>query len=184
MACGGPRAVAVTIAVVGLVACRRTQPPHSGKRDATAEPSSGLTLVRQVSAADCGPAALTMTFNRYGRSIALDQVTREIGGAANGTSAADIVREAERHGLGTSGVSVDPELARSVLEPGDILHWNFNHFVVFERSADTGVWVLDPGAGEQLVDTATFAKAFTGVALLFANSPDAMLLRKAKLGLR
>ena len=46
---------------------------------------------------------------------------------------------------GARGVKVDMDQLH-LLEPGTILHWEFRHFVVFERLARDGVDVVDPAS--------------------------------------
>src|SRR5712692_3032142 len=53
------------------------------------------------------------------------------------------------------------------LDPGSILHWQFNHFVVFERLEEAAVHIVDPAFGRRRISMEEFRKAFTGVALLF-----------------
>jgi len=53
---------------------------------------------------------------------------------------------------------------------GSILHWELNHFVVFDR-VDRGVVVIvDPAFGRRRIPLGEFDRAFTGVALLLEPS--------------
>jgi ABC-type bacteriocin/lantibiotic exporter with double-glycine peptidase domain len=56
------------------------------------------------------------------------------------------------------------------LPAGAILHWEFNHFIVFERLQKDGVDVVDPASGRRRVPMAEFGRLFTGVALIFEPS--------------
>ena len=100
-----------------------------------------------------------------------------------GTSALDLVNAAEANGLGAIGVSADADSALPMLRTGDILHFDFNHFVVFDALAAGGVRLMDPATGSRVINRAAFAEHFTGVALLFERSPAAMEVRKRSLAL-
>jgi ABC-type bacteriocin/lantibiotic exporter with double-glycine peptidase domain len=63
------------------------------------------------------------------------------------------------------GVKVEPAaLAR--LEAPAILHWGFNHFVVFERIRDGKAEIVDPAIGRRAVSLEELSQSFTGVTLL------------------
>jgi ABC-type bacteriocin/lantibiotic exporter with double-glycine peptidase domain len=47
------------------------------------------------------------------------------------------------------------------------VHWEFNHFIVFERISKRGVHIVDPAMGPRVVSLARFGEAFTGVVLVF-----------------
>ncbi|HEY5951793.1 MAG TPA: peptidase domain-containing ABC transporter, partial [Kofleriaceae bacterium] len=53
------------------------------------------------------------------------------------------------------------------LPSGSILHWEFNHFVVFDRVVKNGVRVVDPSLGPRTVAFDQLRQSFTGVALVF-----------------
>ena len=63
-----------------------------------------------------------------------------------------------------TGVKIDIE-DFTYLEPGAILHWEFNHFVVFERLHKASITIVDPAGGRQVVPLEQVGRAFTGVAL-------------------
>ncbi len=58
------------------------------------------------------------------------------------------------------------------LPPGSILHWQFNHFVVFERLTREGAEIVDPGSGRRKVSREELGRSFTGVALMFELGED------------
>ena len=51
-----------------------------------------------------------------------------------------------------------------------MLHWGFNHFVVFERTTRAGIRVVDPAHGRRVVSGADLRRAYTGVAILLEPS--------------
>ncbi|WNG15416.1 peptidase domain-containing ABC transporter [Cystobacter fuscus] len=125
-----------------------------------------IPLVRQLSETECGIASLAMVLGYHGKPVRLEEVRQAMGAARDGVSALDIVRTAQSFGLRGRGVSVDED-ALTYLPPGTILHWQFSHFVVFEKLGRDGVHLLDPGYGRRKVSLERFRQSFTGVALLF-----------------
>jgi ATP-binding cassette subfamily B protein len=124
-----------------------------------------VPFVAQLEAADCGAACLAMTLRYWGRAARLDEVRARIGSGRDGIDALSLLRGAEELGLRGRGLRVEVEDLR-YLPPATILHWEFNHFVVFERVTRRGVIILDPGHGRRTVPIARFRKSFTGVALV------------------
>ncbi len=124
-----------------------------------------IPLVRQLSEIECGAACVAMVLGYHGKQVRLEEVRQAMGAARDGVSALDILRAARTFGLRGRGVSVDDE-ALSYLPPGTVLHWQFTHFVVFEKLGRDGVHLLDPGHGRRKVSLERFRQSFTGVALL------------------
>jgi ABC-type bacteriocin/lantibiotic exporter with double-glycine peptidase domain len=131
-----------------------------------------VPFVQQLEITDCGAACLAMVLGHLGRDVNLDEVREAAGGSArDGVDAAAIVRAAEWYGLRCRGLALDVEHLH-YLPPGSILHWEFNHFVVFERVTKKGVEIVDPGMGPRVVPHAKFNGSFTGVALVFETSDE------------
>jgi ABC-type bacteriocin/lantibiotic exporter with double-glycine peptidase domain len=123
-----------------------------------------------------------MVLGHLGRDVALDEVREAAGGSGrDGVDANAIVRAAEWYGLRCRGLSLDFEQVQ-FLPPGTILHWEFNHFVVFERITKKGVEIVDPGMGSRRISVARFREAFTGVALTFETSDEFEPKRRGRLG--
>jgi ATP-binding cassette, subfamily B, bacterial len=128
--------------------------------------SRHLEHVQQMTATDCGAACLSMVLRFYGRTHPLDELRDAMGVDHNGVSALGILRAARSYGLRGRGVRVDDLDELDMLPAGTILHWEFNHFVVFERVDRHVPVILDPAHGRRRVPRAEFEEAFTGVALL------------------
>jgi len=124
-----------------------------------------VPIVRQLSETECGAACVAMVLGLHGRPVRLEEVRQAMGVARDGVSALDILRTARTFGLRGRGVSIDEE-ALKYLPQGTILHWQFSHFVVFERLGRDSVYLVDPGQGRRRVPMERFREAFTGVALL------------------
>ncbi|MBN1204473.1 MAG: peptidase domain-containing ABC transporter [Myxococcaceae bacterium] len=134
-------------------------------RNLQARARGRIPLVRQLSETECGAACISMVLGFHGKPVRLEEVRQAMGVARDGVSALDILRTARTFGLRGRGVSIDEEALR-YLPTGTILHWQFSHFVVFERLGRDCVHLLDPGQGRRRVPMERFRQAFTGVALL------------------
>ena len=130
-----------------------------------------VPYVAQLELADCAAACLAMTLAHHGRYIPLNELRDDTGAGRDGVDAAGIVAAATRHGLTARGVRAEiDDLA--CLPRGSILHWNFDHFVVFEKVARKGVTVVDPALGRRVVPAGTFGRSYTGVAVLLEPGAD------------
>jgi len=123
-----------------------------------------VPFVQQLEWTDCGAASLCMVMAYYGREAKLSEVRDAMGIGRDGVSAKAILDTAERYGLTGRGIKVDVSQIKLV-KPGTILHWEFNHFVVFDHVVKGGVRIVDPATGPRDVPLAQFRKAFTGVAI-------------------
>ena len=125
-----------------------------------------IPFIQQMDANDCGAACLAMVLAQHGKAVRLHEVREVLGSGRDGASALTILGAARWYGLLSRGVSLETE-DLDYLSPGSILHWNFRHFVVFERLGRGWVDILDPAKGRRRVPFEQLRKAFTGVALLF-----------------
>jgi ATP-binding cassette subfamily B protein len=128
-----------------------------------------IPLVRQLSATDCGAAALAMVLGYFGREVPLSEIRQTLGIGRNGTSASALLRAGRLYGLRGRGVHAEIE-DLSALPPGTILYWEFRHYVVLEGIGRDFVRIVDPAGGRRKVPLATLRRAFTGVALIFERS--------------
>ena len=129
-----------------------------------------LEHVQQLESADCGAACLAMVLRYFGRVRPLDELLDAVGVDQNGVSMLGILRAARSHGLRGRGVQIEDLEDLDLVPRGSILHWEFNHFVVFDR-VDRGVVVIvDPAFGRRRIPLGEFDRAFTGVALLLEPS--------------
>jgi ATP-binding cassette subfamily B protein len=128
-----------------------------------------LPFVQQLSATECGAACLTMVLRFFGKELRLADVRSVMPPGRDGASALAILDAASYFGLLARGVRIEAADVEA-LPAGSILHWEFNHFVVFERVAKDRVVLLDPAFGRRTISTEELARSFTGVALLF--EPD------------
>jgi len=127
--------------------------------------------VQQMESADCGAACLAMVLAVHGKHVPLQRVRETIGLGQGGVSAGDLVEAAPRFGLRGRGFRLEPEELR-FLAAGSVLHWGFDHFVVYEGHDRRGVFVVDPASGRERVPWKRFREQFTGVAVSFEPAPD------------
>jgi ATP-binding cassette, subfamily B, bacterial len=131
-----------------------------------------IPQIQQTAATDCGPACLGMVLGYFGKSVPLDELRTAMGFSRLGTDALTLVETAQQYGLRGRGIKIRDIDALRFLDPASILHWRFNHFVVFERMDHRGAWVVDPGGGRRLVSRQELDRAFTGVAVSFETTED------------
>jgi ABC-type bacteriocin/lantibiotic exporter with double-glycine peptidase domain len=140
-----------------------------------------VPFIQQLEWTDCGPACLAMVLAHLGRDVTLDEVREVTGGVGrDGADASALVKTAEHYGLRARGISIDIDHMR-FLPAGTILHWEFNHFVVFERMTRKGAEIVDPARGRRLIPEKQLRESFTGVALVFEPT-DAFTKQKAGSG--
>jgi len=140
------------------------------ERLARARRGKTIPFIQQGEWTDCGPACLAMVLCSLGRHVSLDEV-REATGVSqrDGVDAQMLLRAGEWFGLRGRGVSLDVAQLK-YLPAGSILHWDFNHFVVFERMVKGGARIVDPALGPRVVSFDQLGQSFTGVALVFEQT--------------
>jgi NHLM bacteriocin system ABC transporter peptidase/ATP-binding protein len=124
-----------------------------------------VPMVMQMESLECGAAALSMVLAYYGKWIPLEQVREQCGVSRDGSSARSLLVAARKYGLEAVGYRVSPEGLEG-MQPA-IIHWNFNHFVVFRGFKHGLACINDPAAGPVEVTMDDFCRSFTGVALEF-----------------
>src|SRR4026209_202282 len=82
----------------------------------------------------------------------------------DGLTARTLVDAAPRFGLIARGVKADVDQFAS-LRRGAILHWEFNHFVVFDRIVRGGIRIVDPAHGPREISDAELRRNYTGIAI-------------------
>ncbi|RKH13171.1 peptidase domain-containing ABC transporter [Corallococcus sp. CA047B] len=133
--------------------------------------SRRLTEVRQLSVTDCGAACLTMVLAYHGREMTLDAVRDLMGVGRDGITARTLLDTGRRLGMRGRALSLDLD-GLPHLPTGAILHWDFNHYVVFEKLLGNRVLLMDPGRGRRTLTMEAFRLHFTGVVLLFEPADD------------
>ena len=120
----------------------------------------------QMEATECGAASLSMIFAYFGKYVPLEQMRVETGVSRDGCNAGNILRCAKKYGLNCHGYRKELDGLRK-LKPPCIIHWNFNHFVVFEGFKGKYAYINDPAIGRRKLTIEELDDSFTGVVLTF-----------------
>lgn len=123
--------------------------------------------VFQMEVTECGAASLAMIFAYYGKYIPLEKMRVETGVSRDGVTAKYIMRAAKKYGFECHGYRKELEQLLQMPVPS-IIHWNFNHFVVFEGIKGEYVYLNDPAVGHRKLTMQELDDGFSGVVLTFA----------------
>ena len=123
--------------------------------------------VFQMEATECGAASLSMIFAYFGKHMPLEQMRIETGVSRDGCNAGNMMRAAKKFGLECHGYRKELNSLLEVQTPC-IIHWNFNHFVVFEGIKNGHAYLNDPAVGRRKLTIEELDDGFTGVVLTFA----------------
>lgn len=126
----------------------------------------GLAYVQQTTHSDCGAACLAMVLRYHGCRVPLDELQHHLELSRDGTNAQGLIETAGLYALDGIGISLELD-SLDALPTAAILHWDFDHFVVFEKFDGQSVRIVDPAQGRQELSVEEFGRRFTGVALLF-----------------
>ena len=127
--------------------------------------------ILQMEIVECGSASLAMICAYYKKYIPLEKLRVECGVTRDGVKAGNIARAAMKIGFDVKGFRKEPaDLA--AIRPPMIIHWNFNHFVVFEGFKKGKAYINDPAVGRRVLSYEEFDQAFTGVVLTFERTKD------------
>ncbi len=134
--------------------------------------------VYQMEATECGAASLSMIFSYFGKNMALEQMRIETGVSRDGCNAGNIMRAAKKYGLECHGYRKELEGLFELPTPC-IIHWNFNHFVVYEGIKHGYAYLNDPAVGRRKLTMEELDDGFTGIVLTFAIT-DKFIKEKKK----
>lgn len=129
-------------------------------------PKKNVDFIAQHTASDCGPTCLAMVLQHFGREVRVDELRVAMGCGRDGVSALAIVEAARLYSLTARGVKIELDDLRRLARPS-ILHWGFDHFVVFDRVENDLVHIVDPAHGARELSMDEVGLNFTGVALIF-----------------
>lgn len=135
--------------------------------------------VYQMEATECGAASLSMVLGYYGKHESLEKLRIETGVSRDGCNAKNILRAARKYGMAAKGFrkGVNSLMA---LTPPCIIHWNFNHFVVWEGVKGKYAYINDPAVGRRKLSIEELGDCFTGVVLTFEKTPEFTTSKKKR----
>ncbi len=122
--------------------------------------------VFQMEATECGAASLTMVMGYYGRFMPLEQMRIETGVSRDGCNAMNIMLAAQKFGMETHGYRKDLDGLFEMPVPA-IIHWNFNHFVVWEGRKGKYCYINDPAVGRRKLTVQDIDESYTGIVMTF-----------------
>jgi len=138
--------------------------------------------VFQMEATECGAASLAMVLANYGKVVPLETLRMETGVSRDGVKASNIVKAAKKLGLKAKGFSYGLEkLIETTLKPA-IIHWNFNHFVVYEGKRGGHYYINDPAQGRRKLTKEELDDGYTGIVLQLEKD-EGFVKEKNKRGL-
>lgn len=122
--------------------------------------------VYQMEATECGAASLAMVMGYYGKHVPLEKLRIETGVSRDGCNMENIKKAAERFGFEVHGYRKSLENLFKLPVPC-LIHWNFNHFVVWEGRKGNACYINDPAMGRRKLTEQDIDDCFTGIVLTF-----------------
>ena len=129
-----------------------------------------VPVIMQMETVECGAAALSMLLAYYGKWVSLEQLRTDCGVSRDGSNARNIVLAARNYGMDAHGWRADIDSLEKMAPA--IIHWNFNHFVVFKGFNKGMAFINDPSFGSMAVPMRDFSRSYTGIAITAEPGPD------------
>ncbi|MDP6098259.1 MAG: NHLP family bacteriocin export ABC transporter peptidase/permease/ATPase subunit [Gammaproteobacteria bacterium] len=127
--------------------------------------------IQQMEAVECGAAGLAMVLAYYGCWVPLEKLRVLCGVSRDGSKASNLLKAARHLGMSARGFRKEPGELEGLPTPS-IIHWNFNHYVVFEGFKGGRAWINDPASGPRSISKEELNESFTGVVLAFEPTAE------------
>jgi NHLM bacteriocin system ABC transporter peptidase/ATP-binding protein len=126
--------------------------------------------VFQMEATECGAASLAMILAYYGKFLPLELLRVDCGVSRDGCNAKNILRGGRKYHLTAKGYKKGLNALIDNFKSPSIIHWEFNHFVVYEGKKGQHHYINDPARGRRRLTLDELDKGYTGIVLEF--EPD------------
>ncbi|MBQ8875201.1 MAG: hypothetical protein IJY60_07865, partial [Bacteroides sp.] len=123
-----------------------------------------VPVIMQMEMVECGAASLGMVLAYHKKWLPLEQLRKDCGVSRDGCSAKQLLLAGRSYGMEANAYKLDEDELQG--ETPAIIHWNFNHFVVYKGKRGNTHYLNDPGRGKVKVTQEEFDRAFTGIALV------------------
>lgn len=132
-----------------------------------------VPLVLQYEMVECGAASLSMILQYFGKYLSLSELRYQCGVSRDGSNMLNIKKAALHYGL---NVRVGKQKPKEILKGNAsfpcLAWWNYNHFVVFEKTDGKNLYIADPGGGKYKVNETVLTNSFSGLLLQFDKTDD------------
>ena len=124
-----------------------------------------VPVIMQMEMVECGAASLGMVLAYHKKWLPLEQLRKDCGVSRDGCSAKQLLLAGRSYGMEANAYQLDEEELQEMTPA--IIHWNFNHFVVYKGRRGKNHYLNDPARGKVKVTQEEFDRAFTGIAMAF-----------------
>ena len=124
-----------------------------------------VPVIMQMEMVECGAASLGMVLAYHKKWLPLEQLRKDCGVSRDGCSAKQLLLAGRSYGMEANAYQLEGDELQEMAPA--IIHWNFNHFVVYKGKRGRNHYLNDPARGKVKVSQEEFDRAFTGIAMVF-----------------
>ena len=124
-----------------------------------------VPVIMQMEMVECGAASLGMVLAYHKKWLPLEQLRKDCGVSRDGCAAKQLLLAGRNYGMDANAYKLDEDELQEMAPV--IIHWNFNHFVVYKGKKGNTHYLNDPARGKVKVSQDEFIKSYTGIALAF-----------------